>query len=150
MKQSKQAILLCLLWMVGMSVNAEEIPNNEIWYTTNNADLLYPKNSFLDEHIVSNSYKDGKGVISFDCDVTSIDQYTFCNCMSLASIDIPNSVTTIGDSAFYRCKSLTSIKLPNSVTSIGEFAFCFCTSLTSIDIPNSLTYIGDYAFSNCM
>ena len=41
-------------------------------------------------------------------------------------------VTSIGKEAFCECTSLESITLPDSVTSIGEGAFCDCASLTDI------------------
>ena len=62
---------------------------------------------------------------------------------------IPNSVTTIGEWAFGYCFSLASIDIPNSVTTIGEGAFYHCFSLASIDIPNSVTTIGDNTFYYC-
>ncbi len=58
----------------------------------------------------------------------------FCNCSSLTSIEIPNSVTRIGDGAFDDCSSLTTITIPNNVTSIGDRAFYGCSSLTKISI----------------
>ena len=36
------------------------------------------------------------------------------------------SVTSIGESAFCECSSLTSVTVPNSVTSIGYRAFMYC------------------------
>ena len=81
--------------------------------------------------------------------VTTIGKYAFAYCTSLASIDIPNSVTTIGECTFYRCTSLASVNIPNSVTTIGKMAFSHCSSLASIDIPNSVTTIGYEAFSSC-
>ena len=81
--------------------------------------------------------------------VTTIGQWAFSSCISLASIDIPNSVTTIGESAFASCESLASIDIPNSVKTIGERAFSHCTSLASVNIPNSVTTIGEGAFSSC-
>ena len=39
---------------------------------------------------------------------------------------IPNSVTTIGEYAFASCTSLASVNIPNSVTTIGEYAFASC------------------------
>ena len=68
-----------------------------------------------------------------DC-VTSIGDYAFFWCESLASITIPNSVTSIGYDAFYDCRSLTSVTIPDSVTSIGNYAFYYCSSLQYIII----------------
>ena len=68
---------------------------------------------------------------------------------SVQKIELPNSVTSIGDYAFNTCFSLASITIPNSVTSIGKDAFDYCCSLASITIPNSVTSIGNYAFSSC-
>ena len=63
----------------------------------------------FDATIVSNVYKDGKGMLCFDRDVTTIGFGAFSNCDSLTSVTIGNSVTTIGDYAFYGCSSLTSV-----------------------------------------
>ena len=81
--------------------------------------------------------------------VIGISDCAFSDCISLESIEIPNSVTSIGKMAFVGCTSLESIEIPNSVTSIGESAFFGCTSLESIEIPNSVTSIGDSAFRAC-
>ena len=81
--------------------------------------------------------------------VTSIGEYAFFACNSLAEVVIPNSVTNIGDRAFSFCSSLAEVVIPNSVTSIGEYAFSFCSSLAEVVIPNSVTNIGDHAFSGC-
>ena len=81
--------------------------------------------------------------------VTSIGQYAFANCSSLASVSIPNSVTSIGEYAFYNCSSLASVSIPSSVTSIGDSAFAHCYSLASVSIPSSVTSIGGYTFGSC-
>ena len=81
--------------------------------------------------------------------VTTIGEWAFCDCKSLTSIIIPNSVMTIGARALEGCSSLTSITIPNSVTSIKAWAFAGCTSLISIAIPNSVTSIGQGAFDIC-
>ena len=128
----------------------EEIPNNEIWYTSSDGNIITPSatNVFC-TNIISNTYEDGIGIIRFDWDVTSIGNYAFRDCTSLTSITIPDSVASIGESAFRGCTSLTSVTIPDSVTSIGWGAFYGCTSLTSITIPDSVTSIGNYAFRDC-
>ncbi len=81
--------------------------------------------------------------------VTSIGDYAFYNCSSLASIEIPSGVTSIGSSAFWGCRSLESIEIPSGVTSIGSWAFQGCRSLASIEIPSGVTSIGSWAFLGC-
>ena len=81
--------------------------------------------------------------------VTSIDNYAFYNCYSLASIIIPDGVTSIGSDAFNSCYSLASITIPDGVTSISSYAFSGCYSLASIIIPDGVTSIGNYAFNYC-
>ena len=128
--------------------------------------------------IVSNTYSNGKGVITFVGDVTEIGGSAFANCNSLTSVTIPDSVTTIGDNAFEYCSSLTSVTIPDSVTTIGSLAFLSCDSLaefkgkfaddngrilvvdgiliasapaglTEYTIPDSVTTIGYGAFACC-
>ena len=62
---------------------------------------------------------------------------------------IPDSVTSIGNYAFYGCSSLASVTIPDSVTSIGKWAFRECSSLASVTIGNGVTSIGQEAFYNC-
>ena len=64
--------------------------------------------------------------------VTTIGEWAFSDCYSLASIDIPNSVTTIGRRAFCYCASLTSVNIGESVTTIGVGAFIYCYYITSV------------------
>ena len=125
-------------------------PNNEIWYTSSDGKVVKPRRSdVFGANIVANTYENGKGVIKFDGNVTSIGYNAFYNCTSLTSVTIPNRVTSIGWAAFYSCTSLTSVTIPDSVTSIGSDAFYWCTSLTSVTIPDSVTSIGEDAFCGC-
>ena len=81
--------------------------------------------------------------------VTSIGQYAFYTCYSLASITMPDGVTSIGQYAFSVCKSLASITMPDGVTSIGQYAFSQCDSLESITMPDGVTSIEQSAFNDC-
>ncbi len=155
-----------------------DIPNNQIWYTSTNGEIILPYigrgNSYADAltsfgaNIISNTYENGKGVITFDSDVTKIGECAFCGyysspllpdsseeyegytlCRNLATILIPNSVTTIGDDAFWNCDSLISVTMPNSVLTIGSGSFRGCYDLISVTIPDSVTSIGSFAFDDC-
>ncbi|MBR2325734.1 MAG: leucine-rich repeat domain-containing protein [Alistipes sp.] len=109
---------------------------NEIWYTSVNGKVVLPYSGYVNNNatafetfganIVSNTYANGKGVIKFDGNVTSIGYAAFLNCSSLTSVTIPDSVTSIGKSAFKDCSRLTSATIGNSVTSIGYEAFDEC------------------------
>ena len=126
----------------------EVIPNNEIWYTSIDGEIALPNaQAIFDKNIISNTYIDGKGIIKFDGDITTIGKRAFLY-SNLSSITIPNSVTTIGEGAFGSCR-LTSITIPNSVTTIGEGAFSWIDTLTSVIIGDSVTTIGGNAFASC-
>ena len=125
--------------------------NNQIWYTSFDDNIVEPnRTDVFGAIILSNKYYNGKGVITFDSDVTTIGDYAFRFCDSLTSVNIPDSVTTIGDGAFQYCDSLTSVNIGDCVMSIGEEAFYACNSLTSVTIPDSVTTIGESAFGSCI
>ena len=134
--------------MVAERLHMQE--SNEIWYTATKKVTPYASDVF-GANIVSNVWNKstGKGIISFNGDVTSIGNMAFYECSSLTSITIPEGVTSIGNMAFYGCSSLTSITIPEGVTSIGGSAFFDCTLLTSVTIGDSVTSIGYRAFYNC-
>lgn len=139
------------------------VPNDEIWYTSTDSNVVNPNAAYLNATIASNTYSGGKGIIKFETDLTEIldgsgegssgtpAQGAFANITNISSIKISNSVTSIGGWTFYGCSSLTSMTIPNSVTSIGDYAFYDCTSLTSVTIPNIIRFlsIGESAFENC-
>ena len=124
-------------------------PNRVIRYTATEKVVPYKTNAF-GANIVSNTWNEttGEGYITFDNDVTIIDEWAFQNCDFITSIVIPSSVTIINDSAFTGCDNLEIVTLPNNLEVIGERAFYGC-GLTSITFPDSLTTIGDVAFNGC-
>ena len=146
---------------------------HEIFYTSTDGSIVEPNNvNVFGAVLLSNTYENGVGVLSFDRPVTiigqsafigsskiteivlpdgveKIDASAFQGCSALKNINIPDGVKSISYRAFYGCNSLNSITIPDSVTSIGSWAFRGCKSLTSITIPNSVTYIGETAFCEC-
>ena len=136
--------------MEAFKLEVETIPNNQIWYTSNDGNVISPSTTdAFGSTIMSNTYEKGKGIITFKDDITIIGENAFNNCEALVSIIMPNTVTEIGAYAFGQCYSLTSITIPNSVTNIGEGALWLCDALTNITLPNSVTTIGESAFENC-
>ena len=130
--------------------DSTEIPNNQIWYTSTDGNIVTPyKAEAFGAIILSNTYENGRGVITFDRDLTKLGKYSFSNCDNITTITLPNSITGIGYSAFDDCDRLTSIGFPNSLTKIEEHAFEYCSKLDNITLPNSLVSIGNWAFRYC-
>lgn len=126
------------------------IPNNEIWYTSTDGKVVTPTSTTgFGATILTNTYTDGKGVITFDGDVTKIGDSAFRSNGKFMSITMPNSVTSIGAYTFQRCTGLTSVIISNTLADIGEHAFDGCSSLTSITIPNSIKRIQSNALYKC-
>lgn len=151
MKNFVQKIyLLCLFVAFSGLAMAADIPNNTIYYTSSNGKIVTPYNkNVFGANIISNTYVNGQGIITFDKSVTKIGDNAFNNCSSLTSVSIPNSVFSIWTNAFFGCRNLISVTIPNSVTVIMSNAFEGCESLASITIPNSVKYIENGTFQNC-
>lgn len=152
--------------------NVEAKPaNNEIWYyTSDNSTIEIYNATGFNANIVSNSYKNGKGIIKFDADINiigygafqyewtsfemilpesieKIDSYAFGSC-SITSIRLPEGLTEICYAAF-QYSDIAKITLPESLTKIGDIAFKDCTKLLTINIPESINEISSDAFLGC-
>ena len=121
-----------------------EPANNEIWYTSTDGAVVAPNNSdVFGATITSNTYENGKGVITFDGPVTAIGVEAFYNCSNLTSVIVPEGVTTIGLDAFSNCTSMQLLTLPQSVTKMGDeydagvFRNCTGKLIINCNIPDS-------------
>ena len=121
-------------------------PNNEIWYTTTDGNIVEPYDLPTDNTLLSNTYENDKGVMIFEKDLDEIPTNIF-SYKSVESVSLPSSITTIGDRAFEHCTKLNSIKLPDGLISIKSYAFGNTQKLREIVLPNTLMTIGDGAFS---
>lgn len=129
-------------------------PDNEIWYTSTDGSVINPSNywgsSDFGVKITSNTYSDGRGVITCGGDIAFIGDRAYNYSPGLKSIILPNSVLTIGAESFAsNGADLIEVGLPKNLTSIGSKAFHYCSSLTEITIPNSVTSIGENVFYEC-
>ena len=129
--------------------------NDKIYYTTSDNTKLFPKTdaSFYGAILISNTYKDGQGVLTFDDSVTSIGNMAFHDCTSLTTITIPDSVTSIGYAAVASCTSLKEVYCKATTPPTGETSmFSNNASGRKIYVPrNSVSaykaaqYWSDYA-----
>ena len=104
--------------------------NYQILYTSTDGNVVTPyKTDAFGANIVSNTYEDGQGVITFDGEVTTIGPNAFWTRVTLASITLPQSVTSIGYYAFQGCTNLRNITIPDSVTAIDTNPFLDCKAL---------------------
>ena len=136
--------------MATFEVEIEKIPNNQIWYTSTDGQIVEPyKDEGFGAYIVSNTYENGKGIITFNGNITMIGEWAFDRRYNLKSIIIPDGVVLIDSYAFNNCSSLTNVTIPDSVIMINHWGFAWCTSLTNIIIPDSVTTIEERAFAQC-
>ena len=105
---------------------------------------------------ISTWFKDNVGITAFAefvnfSGISSLLDYAFQGCSSLAEIALPAGVTSIRIGAFNGCKLLARVlNLENTkVTKILNGVFNGCAALAEVSLPASLTSIGQYAFLGC-
>jgi hypothetical protein len=108
------------------------IVNNAIYYTTSDGGLLTNYNATYGVNVISNTYENGLGIITFDSDVTIIGYRAFENCTTLTSLIIPNSVITIESAAFDGCDNLSKVVIGNGIKEIEAYSLQQCSALTEL------------------
>ena len=129
--------------------------NNEIWYTSSTGDIIeVDATAFGGEYswkipsIVSHTYENGKGVITFDRAIDKIGYRAF-NGQPITTIALPNTIESIEQYAFSQSE-LTTITIPDGVTFLDSEAFYYCFDLRSVFIPDSVTSFGEDMFAGCI
>lgn len=123
--------------------------NNQLWYLSINGKIDPSEIRGFNTNIKSNEFDNdtGKGVITFDDDLTTIGNWAFNKNSYLGKIWMPSSVTKIGNYAFCDCYRLNDIVLSSNITDIGQGAFKGC-SLEKLEFP-SVINISESAFEEC-
>ena len=80
--------------------------------------------------------------------LTTVTEYTFCDCDSLTEVIVPDSVVYMEDYCFMDCDSLKTVELPNKLKYLGWGMFQD-SALETLVIPDSVSYTEDYVFSGC-
>ena len=119
--------------MGAVAHNAEPGPDaTQIWYTTTD-DQVANTHSYYSDKIMSNTYENGKGVITFKTALTEIASSLFYENAApnatLETVILPESIVEIRSDAFRNCQNLKSINFPDKLTTIEDWAFAGCSAL---------------------
>ena len=122
------------------SLPSNPVPNDEIWYTSKNNVVLVPETTGYGANLVSHTNTNGKGVMKFDGNVTTIPEVAFANLNGLQTIALPDSITAIQGKAFSNCSNLEQIQLGTGLLTMsdnygglgGSFTFDDCYKLEKI------------------
>ena len=115
--------------------------DNKIYYISTDGNVITPNiyantNGGFGANIVSNTYTNGMGVITFDGPVTRIGVGTFLQ-KKLKDIFIPASVTGIYDDA-YESTGVNIVHLPKNVTDLSGYSCIYADIYyVSVDPENS-------------
>ena len=144
-------------------------PNNEIWYTSVDNNIIDVDTTYINNNLLSNTYED-KGILVFENDVNYITGLFYnksklikvwlpnCNirqtvlafgeCTNLTMINNSKQLKNIEENTFRDCINLQQIEIDSG--QIIDSAFSNCTSLKSVKISKRIEDIGDYVFYNCI
>lgn len=105
-----------------------EIPNDEIWYVScNNRAINFTSAPNIDATLISNTYKDGYGILKFDKEVKLIGENAFSE-VDLRAVYLPDGIELIGEFAFYtyfRENQMQVFRVPASLKAVGRWALNF-------------------------
>ncbi len=117
---------------------------NEIWYTTTDEQIYTNIRTSSLPTIISNTYTNGKGIITFAENLINIGSQAFANAatgQNLISMELPDGVLRVGDvyGPWQNGGNANFIELilPTSVTYIGGYL-----TANSAPLLSTITYLG--------
>lgn len=134
----KKLILFFAALCCMVAANAQFIPpHDEIWYTTTDGKIIDIIPEIDDVKIVSNVYKDGKGIIKGSKTFKWIDETPFQLIQNLQTVNLPSTIFGVRGKAFLASYELTTA-IFNSSTPPRVFSDIFsnCNSLTKVVVPD--------------
>ena len=123
---------------------------NQIFYKSYDGSVIQPYATDVFNKgaaIVSNEYKDGIGIITFDKDLTVVGDYAFYNRTKLTAIIFPDNVESLGKYSVANNIRLSEIHLPSSLYSIHDYALASNVALQSLTIPSQIESFGLFVFN---
>ena len=75
-----------------------------------------------------------------------IENYVFCGCPNLTTLNLPSSLEFIGHYSLCRIK-VSSIVVPGNIKVLNNSSLAFCPELISVELPSTLTEINWYSLS---
>lgn len=128
--------------------------NNQIWYTSNNSNMLTIGSGYFDATVTEHKFGVCFGgtcydyyYATFDKDITSVNYAAFYGNENIKSIYLPHSVQNIGICAFCACKSLSTVHLGRNIKSLETGAFLNSPSLKEIYChATTPPALGEYVF----
>lgn len=139
------------------------LPVSQITYTAPSK-LTNISDDFFDLPILSHTFNNGIGIITFTGLITSIGDNTFSRCSDISSITIPSCVTSIGIDAFEVCTGLRSVHINDLVAwcnisfangsanplSYANHLYLNDSEITTLDVLDDVPEIKNYAFLQCL
>lgn len=122
----------------GAEVDPEDLPDNTIWYKTENGKPVDIRTNAFASPIVSHTYKDGRGVIVLREGIKIIPEKAFYG-KHVTEVLVPSSIEIIERDAF-AYSSLQSFKVPDNLKKIDRGAFAYC--------PHLSKFTGAHTFDN--
>ncbi len=93
-------------------------PDNEIWYATSDGTVCdINRETPFDANVVSNTYHNGHGIITFDAPVTRINRYTFNGPFALTELYLPDCIEYLGYYAISYNK-LSTLRIPKNLKQV--------------------------------
>ena len=141
-------------------------PSNEIWYKGADGIIAFEigwmnytdTKDIFGANFVSNTYKNGKGVLAFDGPITKITdeafQYPYSENHPLLCISLPSTITEIERGVFQHCNNLVGfygdLSSEDNMCLVVNGVLCACANsdeeINTYTIPDNVTTINSYVF----